>query len=288
MKFNGLNLIGFLALILTLALIAGALFLIMNDRGNYGIQGSFGQELLDEGRELFDPGITGLELSTIAGPITVEYWDRPETEVSWGKRGSDSARDRIITDPHRTGSRLTVREEWPAGSANIHGWIALTVKIPSTTAELRAASVSGAVRIIGDSEALSGINQELKTTSGSLSSDGAGNLNASSVSGAVRFRAYGSRVEAETVSGAIRGSVLNKENGQIRLSSVSGSVTLGLSEAWAGEVSLRSVSGSLHSALPLILESQDRTRLTGRLNQGNGTASLKTTSGAVSLEKGDW
>ena len=102
MKFNGLNLIGFLALILTLALIAGALFLIMNVRGNYGIQGSFGQELLDEGRELFDPGITGLELSTIAGPITVEYWDRPETEVSWEKRGSESARDRINIDIRRS------------------------------------------------------------------------------------------------------------------------------------------------------------------------------------------
>jgi len=286
MKLGSLNLIGVLALLLTLALIGGALFLILNDRGSYGIPGAFSQDLLDEGRELFEPGVTGLELYTVAGPITVESWDRPETQVIWEKRGSEAARDRIKIDIRRNGSRLTVREEWPAGSVNVQGWVVLKVMVPAGTEELRATSISGAVKVLGDSASLSGINQELKTTSGALSTDGAKELTASSVSGAIRFRAYGEKVEAETVSGSIQGSVLGEEDGEIRLSSVSGSVTLGLYEAWGGQVSLRSVSGSLHSALPLILESQERNRLTGRLNQGKGTASLKTTSGAIRLEKG--
>ena len=287
MKLGSLNFIGVLALLLTLALIGGALLLILNDRESYGIQGAFSQELLDQGQELWEPGITDLELYTVAGPITVEAWDRPETQVTWEKRGNEAARDRIKVDIRQSGSRLTVREEWPAGSVNVQGWVVLKVMVPRDVKELNATSISGSVKVIGDAASLAGMNQELKTTSGTISTDGAHNLRASSISGAIRFRAYGDDLEAETVSGSIQGSALNEEAGEIRLSSISGSVTLGLSEAWGGEVSLRSVSGSLHSALPLILESQERNRLTGRLNQGKGTASLKTTSGAIRLEKGD-
>lgn len=287
MKQSGLNVIGFLAFLITLALVGGSFFLVRQDFSMGSWEWTGEGDLQDQGTEQFEESIDEVEISTVAGPITVELWDKPYMELTWEKWGSEEVKEKLRIETSLRGSHLSVRVDHPRGMTGVRGWASLSLKIPGNLKDLKASSISGSVKVLGPAEDLSGIDQELRTTSGSVLTEGAGNLAISSISGSLRFRAAGERVDGSSTSGSIRGTILGTESDRITLSSVSGSVTLGLPENWGGRIVMRSVSGSLRSALPLVLESQERNRLTGTLGSGGGEAELKTTSGSVRLEKGE-
>jgi len=292
MKPSILNILGFLALLITVAIIIGS-FMYIKDDLSFGFRmdnedrsWNSGGTPQEEGTESFS-SINDLELSTVAGSIEVEYWDNPNVEITWKKWGSPSVREKLEIEIVQQGSNLSARVKHPRGISGFNGWASFTVKIPGTLEELEAGSVSGSVKVMGPVDILSTIDQDLHTVSGSIYTDGADDLKLKSVSGSLRFRTTGSRLDGSTTSGSIKGTILNEDSTEINLSSVSGSITLGLEGEWQGDVSMRSVSGSMKSGLPLLLENQSRSRLEGKIGDGQGDMTLNTTSGSIRIEEGD-
>lgn len=292
MKPSILNILGFLAFIITVAIIIGSFMYIKDDLrigfGNDNAERSWnGQKTpQEEGTESFS-SIDALELSTVAGAIEIEYWDNPNVEITWKKWGTPSVIEKLEIEITQQGSKLSAKVQHPRGISGFNGWASFTVKIPATLEDLEAGSVSGSIKVLGPEEQLTSIDQDLHTVSGSVYTDGAADLKLKSVSGSLKFRTAGSRVECSTTSGSIKGSILNEESNDIDLSSVSGSITIGIKDDWQGEVSMRSVSGSMKSSIPLLVENQSRSRLEGMIGDGEGEMELSTTSGSIRIEEGD-
>ncbi|MBI9101141.1 MAG: DUF4097 family beta strand repeat protein [Spirochaetales bacterium] len=290
MKINLLNIAAFLAFLIVLAMVIGAGWYLFGDFG--GWKGtSMNYEEMDQevtGTETFNGNIKTLSVRAVAGSIQIETWDGDGIEVNYRKRGlTQAGMDKINVIMQQEGSSLNVWTEFPPVSAGNTGWVEYLIKIPAILEQIDAKSVSGSITIGEDSGAnlFDEINQELKTTSGSIFTAGAFTLSISSISGSLRFTAGGDEVEAKTVSGRITGVVsANTNNQTIDCDSISGSINLDIPDNWGGSVKMSSVSGSLKSKLPVILEKQSRNSLEGRLGEGDGNLRMKTTSGSISIE----
>ena len=234
-----------------------------------------------EGERTLRGDYQNLVVSNLAGRIFIEGWKEDYFLVKYKKTGPNLASiDELEVTIEPRGKSLVVAREM---SGLNRGSVEFDIYIPAKTSHIAAKSVSGNIELAHMHER---VQQELKTVSGGISTDRCDDLNAESTSGTIGFLFSGERLSVKTVSGSIRGSFRNvKPGGRMDLSSVSGSVTLSVDEGYSAEFSLHSISGSIHCDLPISLTREERGHLEGKIRNGSSTLSVKTTSGAIKIEK---
>jgi len=206
-----------LTLILTLGLALGAASAGAADR----------ERPIDERRPL--KADARVEVSNVAGEITVEAWDRNELHLTGTL--SEQVEKLEITGNE---ARLKIEVKLPKRTRNTEDTI-LRLKVPAgITLEADGVSADITVRgIRGDTEA--------STVSGDVELDvGSKNVEARSVSGDVTVRAPAAVTRVESVSGdvTVRGA-----RGEVRGETVSGDVEVQAQAA--RRIQLKSVSGDL-------------------------------------------
>lgn len=172
--------------------------------------------------------------------------------------------------------------------------------------EVRMGTASGSVRL---SDALELSSCELQTSSGRATGEriqAADRIRISSTSGSVELSdARAQTIEMHGTSGRVTGreidcSRLKAEcsSGQVSVEfsasapadvtadvrSISGSVTVVAPPGFAGRVEMSTTSGSVHSDLPIVVQGRMNPRhLSGSVGAGNGSLTLRATSGSVRL-----
>jgi DUF4097 and DUF4098 domain-containing protein YvlB len=172
-----------------------------------------------------------VEISNVAGRVSVTGWDRSEVEVT-GHLGTGVER----VDVTSVGSRTTIKVVVPRMSSR-DGDAVLDVRVPKN-AELDVTGVSADLRT-SDMQS----SQSLKTVSGDIRADVvAPRFQAKTVSGDIRLRgdAKVSDMRVETVSGDV---LLERGAGDIEATTVSGDVRLEMDPA--RNVRLHTTSGDL-------------------------------------------
>ena len=155
--------------------------------------------------------------------------------------------------------------------------------MPKSVTIVRAHSVSGSltVRDVGP-----GVDQWLNTVSGSITTDGARDLQSGTTSGSIDFVSAGKALEARSISGSITGAIDSLEKGgSVSMRTVSGSVSVSAFDGLDASVDLRSVSGTVSCDFPVSVTTQKRTQLQGRIGQGSVPVEIRTTSGGISINK---
>ncbi len=288
MKLKLINILGFIAFLIVLAVVSGAGWYLFNNLSGWNFSDSSGPRQETVGSESFQPPLKEISVKSIAGSIRVDVWENSWAEVEYRKRAiSAEAVERLTVRMEQKGDKLEIWTEFSSGPFRSGGSVEYVLRVPGTITRISAKSVSGSIRMGENSstESMNRISQNLETTSGSIYTAGSSDLSMDSVSGSLKFTSRGERIQAETVSGRITGVVSpGEDNHRIDLGSVSGSVSLDIPDNWGGEVELGSLSGSLKSRLPIILKEQSRTRLEGIIGEGDGSIYIKTTSGSVSVE----
>jgi DUF4097 and DUF4098 domain-containing protein YvlB len=194
-----------------------------------------------------------------------------------------SAAEGVRVDIRTEGNRLVVEEKHDSGFITRSGTISFRIAVPRGVKRLEAHSVSGSVTV-RDIEP--GIDQTLSTVSGSVSTTGSRNLDASSTSGHVEFVFSGAHLNARSVSGSIDGTMKSLDKGgSASLSTISGSVTLRAFPALDATLSLRSLSGSVSCDFPVTISEQRRNKLQGRIGTGSASLEASTTSGSITISK---
>jgi DUF4097 and DUF4098 domain-containing protein YvlB len=269
-------------------------------------------------------------IENIAGDITVTGGSGDEVSIEAVKRtrGNRSQLSTVNIVVDERPGRVEVRTEHTARNDRV--WVDYTVTVP-TSAGVDAKSVSGNVKIttvqgVVRAETISGSvttastpKLELaKSVSGDVDLTDAtaeGDLNASSVSGAIRARGLKARtLELGTVSGdvvlsniactrlgvrSISGGVEYSgtlaKSGRYDINSHSGTIRLALSTDVGFELSANSFSGSIRSELPMTLgptTARNERRRPGPGHSthavfGDGSASLtiRTFSGNIVITK---
>jgi hypothetical protein len=194
-----------------------------------------------------------VELSNIAGSVTVRGWDRNEVQLT----GTLGAGQRLEVES--SANRVQLKVVYPQNGRSQGA--ELELRVPRA-AQLQASTVSAGVDVAEVNLA---------------------RLQATTVSGAITATGQANEVELQTVSGAIRSQV---RTSRLELSSVSGSVTG--SGAGGGDVKANTVSGGINLDLSAV-QRLDAETVSGSLGvrsaglQPGGRISLQTVSASVSL-----
>jgi hypothetical protein len=231
------------------------------------------------------PGATEIEVRNVAGSIDIR--GEPGTsavtvhsvKTAAFKRGLDGVRVEI----RKEGSRLFVEEKHDGGFLRNAGTVSFQIVVPRGMKVIDAHSVSGGITVRGIE---AGIDQNLSTISGGVSTDRAGNLDASSTSGSVHFTSRGPSLNVRTVSGSIDGSIeALGPTGSARLSTVSGSISVNAFAGLDAAVSLHSLSGRVSCDFPLSISEQKNNRLTGTIGKGSASLDAGTVSGSITISR---
>jgi DUF4097 and DUF4098 domain-containing protein YvlB len=195
-----------------------------------------------------------VEISNIAGSVTVRGWDRNEVQLT----GTLGEGQRL--DVQNSANRVQLKVVYPRNGRNSRGAV-LELRVPRGS-ELQAGTVSAGLDVADvDLRRL-----QASTVSGGITARGqAGETSLNSVSGAIRSQLRTSRLELRSVSGAINAA--GTSGGEVAANSVSGSVDLDLSTVQ--RLDAETVSGSLG------------VRSAGL--QPGGRISLQTVSAPISL-----
>ena len=201
-----------------------------------------------------------VEVSNVAGQITVETWDKNELHLT-GSLSEQVEKLEITGDA----SRLKIDVKLPRRSRNVDDTI-LHLKVPAGIAleaegvsadvtvrgikgDVEAASVSGDVELVVGSK-----NIEAQSVSGDVTIDAPSAIvtRVESVSGDVTVRGVKGEVRGETVSGDIE--VMAHTANRIELQSVSGSLELDGELAADADVEGKTMSGDIRLTLPRLPE----------------------------------
>jgi DUF4097 and DUF4098 domain-containing protein YvlB len=235
--------------------------------------------------ETVPAGVTEIEVHTVAGSIDVSG-STAATGVSVHSVKSamtQAGLDSVRVDIQKRGTRLIVEEKHDQVVFGRSGTVSFQIVIPAGVKVVEAHSVSGAITL---REVGADVDETLATVSGSVETNAARNLEASTTSGGIRFAMSGARLNVHSVSGSITGSATGFGAGSsATLSTVSGSVSLGVSGTMDATVSLHSVSGQVSCAFPVTIVSQKRNRLDGKIGSGAGSIDAGTVSGSISITR---
>lgn len=221
--------------------------------------GSVGAHARDEGRPIDErrplKNDAQVEVSNVAGEITVEAWDRNELHLT-GRlaeqvekleiTGTD-ARLRIeVKLPRRTKNvdETVLHLKVPSGISLEAEGVSADVKVRGIKGDVEAASVSGDVEVVVGSK-----NIEAQSVSGDVTVDApsATMTRVESVSGDVIIRGAKGEVRGETVSGdvIVRGQTARR----LGVQSVSGDIDLEVELAADAEVEGETMSGDVRLAV---------------------------------------
>jgi DUF4097 and DUF4098 domain-containing protein YvlB len=254
-----------------------------------------------------------VEISNIAGDVTVTGWDRAEVAVE-GRLGPGVERLEVEGDRRRVvikvipsrkrGGEAFLVVKIPKGASLEAGTVSAPIAVSGVSGSLEAASVSGDL-IIGEglrdirSETVSGSIEigscrgfvRASSVSGTIDIAYAENLlEASTVSGSIDARgAKLESVELEAVSGSVRFAGTLNNRGRLQASSHSGDVVLALPRSLGADISASSFSGSIRNALgPQATRNSHGPgrELSFRLSGGGARISVESFSGDVVFEAG--
>jgi len=298
-RLSGIDVLGITLGVIAILLVLGSIVTIA--RGGMGTDGraafagfrgpwdwkseDFGPGGRVEKDEVVPAGATEIEVRNIAGGIDIRG-DASATAVAVHsvktaafKSGLDAARVEI----RKEGSRLFVEEKHDGAFLRNAGSVSFQVVVPRSVKVIDAHSVSGGVTVRGVD---AGIDQHLSTISGGVSTDRAGNLDASSTSGSVHFSSSGSTLNVRTVSGSIDGTIESMgPGGSAHLSAVSGSISVAAFAGLDAAVSLHSLSGRVSCDFPVMASEQKNNRLSGTIGKGSASLEAGTVSGSITISK---
>ena len=235
--------------------------------------------------EVVPTGATAIEVRNIAGSIDIRG-DSAAGAVSVHSVKSapfKSGLDAVRVEIRKEGSRLFVEEKHDEGFLRNAGSVSFQVVVPKGMKVIEAHSVSGSITVTGVD---AGIDQNLSTISGAVSTDRAGDLDASSTSGSIHFASAGRLLNVRTVSGSINGIIQSMvPGGSAHLSAVSGSISVAAFAGLDAEVSLHSLSGRVSCDFPVTASEQKANRLSGTIGKGSASLDAGTVSGSITISR---
>ncbi len=254
-----------------------------------------------------------VEISNIAGEVTVTGWDRAEVGVE-GRLGPGVERLEVEGDRRRVvikvipsrrrGGEAFLVVKVPKGASLEASTVSAPIAVSGLAGSLEAASVSGQLTL---GEGLRDVRAE--TVSGRIDIGRCrGFVRASSVSGEIQITSAEKLLEASTVSGSIDAHGTNLTSveleavsgsvrftggldprGRLEASSHSGDVVLVLPRSLGADISASSFSGSIRNALgPQATRNSHGPgrELSFRLGSGGARISVESFSGDVVFEAG--
>lgn len=299
-KGDYVNYLGTLLGILSLVIIILSLVFLVKDRRVFRAEKFLfkrwehieGEKFLREpsglervkGEEILREHYSVLDVKNVAGSIKITGWDKDYLLIKYVKMGPNSESiENLKAQIDTTNDSITVKRSTTDNRLKSRGSISFDIFIPDSIKSISANSVSGSIEL---SRMYPGIMQSLKTVSGKIDTDNSGNLQVGSTSGSISFRFSGSTLRVNTVSGSIRGEMLNMTpGGSLDLSSVSGSVHINADKTLNADITLKSVSGSISCDFPVTISMKKRNRLEGKIGDGLIPLSIKTTSGSIKIRK---
>lgn len=257
-----------------------------------------------------------VEISNIAGTVSVLGWDRNEVQLT-GSLGEGQS-----LEVENSANRVQLKVVYPRNGRSSRG-AQLQLRVPRSAElqantvsadidiaevdlrRLQAQSVSGAITAAGSAgeAALTSVSGSIrstlatrrlqtKTVSGRINATGStgGDVTAETVSGGVEMDlSKVQRLSAESVSGSlgVRSSGL-APGGRISLQTVSGSATLNLPAGSSAQLQLKSFSGSIQSDVGQVERPRHGpgSSLNARLGSGDGDISINSHSGNVRVRLG--
>lgn len=256
-----------------------------------------------------------VELSNIAGKVTVRGWDRNEVALS------GSMADGLQLRQDKSANRVRWEVVYPRNSSS--GGATLQLRVPRAVEvqlgtvsadidvnevdvrRLQANSVSGSILAIGKSAETAlttvsgGIRSQVQTprldlraVSGAINASGgiSGEVAAETVSGSIRLdTARIQRLAAEAVSGSVNVAATGLgPGGKVTLQTVSGSIGLRLPTAVSAQLAVKTFSGDIQSDAGQVEKPRygPGRSLDTRLGGGDGDISINAHSGDVRVSLG--
>ncbi len=298
-RLSGIDILGITLGVIVILIVAGSIVTIargrlLNAQGVFqGMHGPWDwkqEDFAAGGRVEKDEQVpagaaTEIEVRNIAGSIDIRGEPGASAvavhsvKTAAFKRGLDGVRVEI----RKEGNRLFVEEKHDGGFMRNAGTVSFQIVVPKGMKVIDAHSVSGGITVRGID---AGIDQDLSTISGGVSTDRAGNLDASSTSGSIHFTSRGSSLNVRTVSGSIDGAIeALGPSGSAHLSTVSGSISLNAFAGLDAAVSLHSLSGRVSCDFPVAITEQKNNRLSGTVGKGSASLDAGTVSGSITISK---
>lgn len=256
-----------------------------------------------------------VEISNVAGSVSVAGWDKPEVEVT-AELGSEQTRVEVTSEEGRTRVRVIVprnshdesdtelQVRVPRGSELQISTVSADIVARDVTGEQRLKSVSGNVKTD-----IAASDIEVKTVSGDLWLRGKSedtDLRLSTVSGNVRLERAAGEVDAITTSGDMSLDVQPARSVRVRTTSgsvefrgklsrdasfeaesVSGDLNVRASAENGFDFEISSFSGDIENCFNVEAEKTNRygpgQRLSGKRGEGGAKIRMQTMSGEIDL-----
>lgn len=287
----GVNLLGTLLLLVTVAIVVFAVLYLSGrtpglrrdagwKRYEYGAGDDFNPWKRVEQERLIYEAFDSLAVRNISGRIEVTGWDKEYALVSYTKRGPFAQELEVITEIDDM--TLSVRPAYRNRMRTPFTSVTFDIFVPRRIGSIEAESTSGSIGLftLGNS-----VDQELKTVSGRIQTDGARNLSAVSTSGSIKFRFSGSTLSVRSVSGSVHGDIVDfAPGGTGELSTVSGAVRLKAYKGLDARVGLISKSGAVSCGFPLQKKQGKNHELSGSIGSGLSSLTVRSTSGSIRLD----
>jgi len=251
-----------------------------------------------------------VELTTFNGKIEVQRNDKPgvwlERTVTCRGRTEQEALeglDLIVPEVLNKEGRLLVRISQPA-TRKLQFQVDLVARVPERT-DLVLHTSNGNVTmegIQGDLEVRTtngtvfasngGLERvHLQTSNGKiLARELAGEVRAQTSNGKVEIRGCPGKIDARTYNGTVEIDLEGKEVHQDIIAETSnGTVRCVLPGTYSGDVRARTSNGSIHCDFPITLESGKigKERIRGTIGQGGPALQIRTSNGAIYIQRGD-
>jgi hypothetical protein len=217
-----------------------------------------------------------LELMNVNGGIDVTAWDRDEIFVS--------ARIRIKAPSKTEANDLFEKLEFEVDAS------ADRVRIEADTPKIRQVGFHlgerTSISIDYDVKVPRQTSLKLNTTNGGIEARGArGTFDLQTVNGHVGLLSAGGEGILKTVNGGITCHLDEfPSGGELRLRTTNGSVELRLPEGAGGGLEAKTMNGSVRVDFTLDGETTIKRRsVRGRLGEGGGSITLRTTNGSISV-----
>ena len=219
-----------------------------------------------------DPGGT-LILKSFSGRVTIVGSDRNDVSIEATRYGSREALDRDSLEIDGSNSRVRI-EARHTDSSRWFGWRGRDDTV-ETDFEIKVPRR---------------VNLDIDLFSASLDVE--------SVDGDHTVHTFSSRARLENVNGSIRAKGFSgpfdlrstswRDRQVIDVETFSGRVQLRIPESARGTIDFESFSGALDANLPVVVQTANRRRISGRLGSpgsGEGSIRVKTFSGSVTLDR---
>ena len=188
----------------------------------------------------------------------------------------DSGSGKQITGPYSVDYRITLPGTTDVGLQTMDGDVTVksidgNVKVNNYSGDIHLKNCRGLIKV--------------NTKSGDIDvSECSGKLNIKSLSGDLTFDEIVTEdLNCNTLSGDIGGSLRPSSNAQVNAKTLSGDIELKIPETACLSINADTLSGSIDCELPVRDSTRNGHRFTAILNDSDGTMTLSTKSGDISL-----